>query len=707
MFLSWLTPCLAQQTSIGGSTYVWFNQIERPCTLNEAQLTDIAAKVRRALKDNAPTAQLVASLPDDHSPRIVFISIGDDTWPARTYFGTGFSFGDALATALNILRDNEQAKKAEIVKQATAVLEDAQREGRPVPREWAARREAPGTWHWLKLHVVQASRPYRNFTFNRSRLAFSDLLGIAFAPEFGFAFTPEQLTGRYLLTPNRFISKKQVGNIIAEAFNFQALSAWLAFSNNTQELTVHRFETDEYYADDTRACRLFRAHPLPTIPDADNCLQAATTIARTLAEHVHKKHGTIAPPFPDWMPQQGGEALDDVAECALALTELANAIPDQDATWRALADRLLKPVREATLAVSGHLAIITQEPLPENSPRQPRTIALLRHNALALLAMLKLNLQHDHDTARKLADFILTLHTGDGTFHNAAILPKGTTIDYQERHLSARLTDDALAACALQLAAQLPNPNPKWLAAAKRARTHLVQHCLTAKDDDLPDIVWLTAALTAPAAPDSRQHAGVMSRIAAKLMTDKETTPVAPDLAGAPKNSRSYLQGAQRAWSASTIALWLKPLAPDFRDAIAAETALPTSFHRQALIDDVSSVPLPRPKAYRGFCRLAPDAYSFSLQAQSWQMLALAQTAKLLQQYPGGRFPDLKLAQAQLDKARAFINVHPGYLGTDAISNHHGVSEEARNTIGQISGRSESKTRLKEGEKLFLYPAAK
>ena len=262
----------AQQRTLGAaSAYVWFDQLERPCALAENQLADIAARVRRHLLDRGGDGlrEFAATLPDDPSPRVVFVTIGDDAWPARTYFGTGFSFGDALATALEILAANEEAKRAEVVKQATAVLEEAQREGRPVPREWAARRDAPGAWHWLKLHVVQATRSYAHFTFNRSRFALPDLIGFAFAPTLGFAFTPDQITGRYLLTPNGFISRKQVGNVIAETFNFNALSTWLALSSIDQEQRLCLFESDVYYADAAGACRLFRAHRLPAIPDAD------------------------------------------------------------------------------------------------------------------------------------------------------------------------------------------------------------------------------------------------------------------------------------------------------------------------------------------------------------------------------------------------------------------------------------------------------
>ncbi|MGN0878325.1 MAG: hypothetical protein ACI4WT_02565 [Oligosphaeraceae bacterium] len=705
----------AQRQALGAaSAYVWFDQLERPCALSESQLADIAARVRRHLLDRGGDGirEFAAALPDDPSPRVVFVTIGDDAWPARTYFGTGFSFGDALATALEILAANEQAKRAEVVKQANAVLEEARREGRPVPREWAARRDAPGAWHWLKLHVVQATRTYGHFTFNRSRFALPDLIGFAFAPALGFAFTPDQITGRYLLTPNGFISRKQVGNVIAETFNFNALSTWLALSSIDQEQRLCLFESDVYYADAAGACRLFRAHRLPAIPDADACRAAAAAVAKALAPHVSRRDGAIEPPFPDWRAGDArGESPDDLAECAIALQELADALGGGEAAvLRELAGALVRPLREAMLDFgprNGLRALAIPEPLPEGSPRQPRTIAPLRHSALALVALARTGQPEDARLAGQLADFLVSLHRGDGTFHHAVTVPKASPIDYPEAQLAARLTDHALAVAALAAAARVAPADQarEWSRLAALARTRLAHDCAGLRDTDLPDVTALAAALTSADRPDGPQHDRLVRRLAATLIAVRDPSPLAPDLVGAPRGRASYLAAARAAWAASRLALWLKPLAPEFADALAAENALPTTFHLQAQLDDAAATPLPRPKSYRGFCRTTPDAYEFTLPAQTWQMRALACTARLLAGYPNGQFPDLPAAQAQLDRARRFIDLHPGFLQSETISNQHGVSEEARSaTMGQLSHITESKASPKEAEQLFLQP---
>ena len=705
----------AQQTLGAATAYVWFDQLERPCALAEAQLADIAARVRRRLLDHGGDGirEFAATLPDDPSPRVVFVTIGDDAWPARTYFGTGYSFGDALGTALEILAANEQAKRAEVVKQATAVLEEAQREGRPVPREWAARRDAPGAWHWLKLHVVQATRTYGHFTFNRSRFALPDLIGLAFAPALGFAFTPDQITGRYLLTPNGFLSRKQVGNVIAETFNFNALSTWLALSSIDQEQRLCLFESDVYYADAAGACRLFRAHRLPAIPDAAACRAAAAAVARALAPHVSRRDGTVEPPFPDWRAAPGGESHDDLAECAIALQELADTLGGGEAdVLRELAATLARPLREAMLDFgpqNGLRALAVPEPLPEGSPRQPRTIAPLRHSALALVALARTGQPEDSRLAARLADFLVSLHRGDGTFHNAVTVPKASPIDYPEAQAAARLTDNALAVAALAAAASAApeaNKAQEWSRLAALARTRLAHDCAGLRDADLPDVTALAAALTSADRPDGPQHDRLVRRLAATLIAARDPSPLAPDLVGAPRGRASYLAAARAAWAASRLALWLRPQAPEFADALAAENALPTTFHLQAQLDAAAATPLPRPKSYRGLCRTTPDAYEFTLPAQTWQMRALACTARLLDAYPGGQFPDLPAAQAQLDRARRFIDLHPGFLQSETISNQHGVSEEARSaTMGQLSNITESKASPKEAEQLFLQPA--
>ena len=100
----------------------------------------------------------------------------------------------------------------------------------------------------LRLDIVQAALPINDFSIRRSRIQLTSLNGIAFRPGDGFAFTAEQMMGRYLVTPERFLNERQIGDFIAESVNWDALKTWLKMANSEQEGRICLFEYDSYFA---------------------------------------------------------------------------------------------------------------------------------------------------------------------------------------------------------------------------------------------------------------------------------------------------------------------------------------------------------------------------------------------------------------------------------------------------------------------------
>lgn len=693
--LSWLTMLHAQ--TLDAPTFIWFDHVNTPTTFNEQQLIQLTAQLHQALKNNTPIQNVIANIKDDPSPRIVFLTIGDDLWPARTYFGTGFSFLDALQKAAQILVENEKAKVDEIIKQANSIIKQAEEDKKQPPKDWIARKANPGQWHWLKLQVVQATKPFQEFTFNRSRFAFTDLVGFAFGPTLGFAFTPDQITGRYLLTDKNFISKKQVGNIIAEAFNFDALSTWLRATSVQQEQRICLFEVDSYFTDGIMTTRLFRGHTLPFVPDAAQCLDSAKRAAKAVAERLTPDTGELIQPFPDWkQPQPDTENLDDLAEFAVAMQLLAKASGNMahlDTAKRALAS-----VKNAAVSFKENdvtfSAIAELEPLPENSPKQPRTIALLKNNALALIALLEPAQSGDSKAktlAADLAKFIANLKREDGSFHNARIIPSAQTLDYPEKDTEGRLLDHALACIALKRAGDAFNKQD-WVKTAQATLLLLVKD-LAAQQPQFLEVLspWFVEALTSFDAI-SKPHAQLMPKIGVALLNARAPMPLAPDMAAAPKHYQPALTDAARnTWAVATLANWFHKYKPEYERALMAENALAVAFHIQAQIDLPAASALPRPKFYIDFYRDYLDSFRFTLAGQSAHIIALAKNADVINKYHQGAFPDAQIAREQLAYARKFINLHPAFLNTDTISNHHGISEEARDLQGTFTDKKESK----------------
>ena len=344
----------------------WFDHVRMPVEMSHQALCDLAQGVRAGLLAKQPNPKQIGMLaPEDNLPRVVFITIGGAKWPGRSYFGAGSTFRVALTNAVEILLSNEPVIASETVKLAEATIDDIRKSNQEPPEEWLERKANPTQWNWLRLDIVQAAKPTFGFSVGHSRIALGCLVGFAFGPDLGFAFTPAQITARCILDDTGHINTQQVGNLISETYNWPALKMWMKLCAVDKGHRICLFETDSYYCDDAGAVRLYRGHSLQEAsPDAEECLNLASRCADKLSLRL-TENGIFPPPVPEWFSTyrepnmttsekkkrakaekslgvRGDESLEVKAELAIALCRLARATGNS--AYNAVAIKALKPV---------------------------------------------------------------------------------------------------------------------------------------------------------------------------------------------------------------------------------------------------------------------------------------------------------------------------------------------------------------------------
>ncbi|MBP5301218.1 MAG: hypothetical protein J6Y80_07405, partial [Victivallales bacterium] len=337
-------------------TEVWFDDVKTPMALTAEQGLEITKKLREALlaKKSIPDT-LAAVAFQDNTPRVLFITLGDGSFPGRTYYASGASFQDTLARLLAIIAKREpeyaEAMRNELEGQISRAKEefarldsDAKRRNmlrnnpllrNPLPEPIRRKLANPLAWNSLRLDVVQATIPIRDFVISKSRLLLTSAVGIAFDPVAAFAFTPEQLTGRALMNDERQLSVSAIANLVNESNLWSAGQLWMKMGAATTGFNVSIFESDSYYADSKGAARLFRGHPVQCRLDtAKAVLDSATALAAKLRGML-KENGRYDRPFLEWVPSRtdGKPAVSDQAQLVLALLRTAS-LPEMPKSQR-------------------------------------------------------------------------------------------------------------------------------------------------------------------------------------------------------------------------------------------------------------------------------------------------------------------------------------------------------------------------------------
>lgn len=658
----------------------WFDHVRRPSKIPKKQLEQFTVNLRQALKDKTSLEKIAKLAPQENMPRVVFITIGGDNWPGRTYYGTGVSFQAAVKTAADFLLANEPVFAMETKKLSKSIIEDAKREKRSISPEWQERMEKPDAWDWLRLDVVQFVQNVPQFSIPRSHIAMTSLCGIAFSPSLGFAFTPDQLTGRCLLNANRTLNTRQICDVISESYNWGALKEWMALSSDDENTTpISIFETDTFYADAQGSTRLYRGHRLEyDAPTPQQCLDMASSCADRLNQMI-LDDGKVKRPFPVWYfsGKKETEEYDIRLEAAIALLRLNAARKNPNAQMAAI--KLIRPII-AHVSIFGtnknQLVVKENEPLPENSSRVPRIITSVKTNALLALAMSEMAKQGIHYSddekrtapklvAEGLVDYLATQVESDGFVMDSRFVSNGKP--YTDDNTFASIEDASITALAI---------SAKYPKLANAIMTSILNKCDRQPIETLTISPWIMEAL--PAA-DREDRLLTMKAIRFSYAVEAyDISPLYPDMYGAVRKLPGCTLTARRTWLLAAMARWLHA---EEKDGLASERVANMRpmliYQTQGYIDKATSSILPSPAVYRSLFRDNLDDYSFNLEGQASQLMALvgyaAEREKLL-------FPPSKL---DIAAARASSDVHPCALQVVPVYTQTGMKDVvSRNFIG-------------------------
>ena len=692
----------------------WFDHIRRPTTATQEELCALAKSLHAAFKGGMPAKKIAKLAPADETHRAVFITIGGNTWPGRTYFGVGVNFSTALEIASNYLISNEPEFAKETVKLAKSINDERVKQGRAPAKEWLERQARPTEWNWLKLDVVQVAKPVSGFIMSNSRIALTSLVGFSFGPDMGYAFTPDQITGRCLVSDNGYIAPTKVGNLISENYNWPALKIWMKLSGVNQGHRICLFETDSYYTDGSEACRLYRGHRLfPAPPDEAECRSMIQANAARLVSMLEPS-GAIRPPMPAWFSTvrdekeadskksakkrnpmvelnenlMFDEAFDLKAEMALVFARLSRVMGEE--SYNNVAMRVMSPLIQAIRNYGkDSAAVIETETLPEGSLLAPQKVALLRTNALACLAFLELKangmeVNGGTDTRiRHLVSHLRKQFSGGADCFVGRYWSSGKPTNDDRHGTLAPVEDVALAALSLVKYAQAFADEE-----VAKFSDSIVDDLIEFKISILPMesltlSPWLAEVVTQRKRED-RKYWVALLKLAGAITSSTDKVPLYPDYYGAVRRYPSCTAAAEHTRILALISRRLRELDKPYLAKEQLEEAMPILlFQRQAFIDVQSSCVLPSPAAYVSFFRDNLENYGFNLEGQLAQIQSLAEISTELK-----ATKELKLKSILDDvaKARKESDVHPGPLSVDLIlTNETDVDGMHRDLLGGVT----------------------
>ncbi len=681
----------------------WFDHVTEATALSEAALGELAQKTYAGLKSGLSLKELTALAPEEHKPRVIFISIGGMSWPGRTYFGTGYSFATAWANVMDILLANEKVYAVEAKKEAEANIRDTKAKNLPVTKAQKERLADPAAWNWLRLDIVQAAQPAVNFSPDSSIIAMTSLAGLAFGPDVGYAFTPAQLSGRFMMTDSHTLNKVQVGNIIAETFNLGALQAWMKVANAEGGQRICLFECDSYFTEGGPAKRLYRTHSKPALPLPEQCLAMATACGKQLCANIDKENGQFLRPFPEWFfSAKEKEEPAMLAELVLALARLSEVT--QDATYsdtalfvtRALMRSIVK------LGENSENSVLTEpEPLPEGSSQDPRPIAKLRTNAmacLALSAMAHVRKTTEFDATRfALARYVLAQYQEGLGFVQARHFPSGQLYTEEEISLYGEVEAEAIAITAVQEVSRQLHNGEFQLIADSVLEDFLENRLRTLSIEEVQMTPWLAEALSQhySRGSDNREQ---MARLSLLAPVSANLNPLFPDLFGSPVRLPSCTTAAEFSLLLMKASSWFRKIGKTAEAKEAFQGALPFILYQTSGYMDLAAAhAMASPESYIGFFRDNVEAFGFDLGGQTTQIFSLLALREELMALGDGQYPEHKALQDKLEALWKTWDVHPTVLTAGLVTNDM-VGLKTRETAGDVSLVSE-KTYQFKGDK--------
>ena len=714
-----------------GLAPVWFEQIKGPCSVSREEFGRLAKELHKGLKRGMKPKALAELAPEDGAPRIVFLTIGENKWPCRTYIGTGYSLRDALEKAADYLYRAEKSRVEDLHNQLKSMLEQARAEGgenavgknwrvvvtdknkkemktegMTVSQDWIERDKDPGAWNWLKLEIVQFTRKAEGFQMEETRMVLGSLVGLAFDVRAGFAFTPSQLTGRCLLTEERSLSARQVGDFLADTLNLLLLKNWMELCSMKTPQTVSLFELDSYFTDGETVTPLYRGHPYPALPSMDGCLQAAVECGKAVLACMDAKDGVLKVPFPDWFADDDKGREDLGTQCELVLAYCRLAAETGGKQWLDAAKLAFKPVVAGAVRYGAgrqSLTIVEDEELPEGSLAVPRKISHLRTNALAALAMDEMAVPMGDavdkvflNDLRLLTAHIATQAQPLGGFLQQRIIPSEEVKLASLADPTSRLEAESLATLAVYRGARRFK-NMEWMELADKSLDYLVGELKRADIQLYPLSPWLAEALICHYR-NGGDYMAEMSRLTIAADAARDARPILADHYGIVKDWPSMTAAAEHAWILSALAERFARRDEPERAKAMLHSALPyLVFQMQGRMDFATASALARPIYYVNFFRDHLEDFGFDLNGQTTQMLSLLRLRQIVKEHFGGEIPqdEAEKVNREIMALREMADVHPSVLVTDLLVNDAVSSGRHHDVSGVFTDKREDKLRVK------------
>ena len=711
---------------------VWFNDVSRPMPLPEEQGIALTKQLREGLLAGKSVKEILASISyEDSSPRVLFLTLGDGVFPGRTYYAAGSSFKDALTRLLAIIAKREpeyaEAFRGELegqiarAKEEYENLDEKQRRKakpnpllqNPLPVKFRRKLENPMQWTSIRLDVVQATLPVQNFVIAKSRLLLTSAVGIAFDPVAAFAFTPEQLKGRCLMTSEHQLSVIAISNLIAESNLWTAWQLWTKMAAVSTGFNVSIFECDSYYADATAAMRLFRGHPVKHAPNSIRELDASARILARRLCRMLQDNGLYDAPFLEWYSARndGKPSIADQAQLAIALVQTA-LLPELSAQERreflAGARTAVKPILKAikhfdpgelgpNFATSTaprkpasqrlYAAVVENENIEEDYENTGSQMEISRRlmelstsaNAYLALAELWQSLPEDDEAARAcqaelqpLLSYILTQFLPNGEFVAARSYPDGAMLLEDQPGLLGRV--ETLSLCGLVLQKHLE------LFPEKSAELKL-EECLqllrpttmriAMEDKGSAEYLlspWL-AEFFGQATTQIPECQAQLLRLGMAAVENLEKTPFLPDMFGTPTDIPSMTYAAERLWVAGAAVEAIGGKEEQIADATELlQEAWPLLvFMQLAEMKPATASALPRPDEYVGFYRDNLADFGFTMNGQVTQLLARLRLIRVLSRLKMAQLEPLSEDADAYDACWQGIDRHPIALAPELV----------------------------------------
>ncbi len=691
----------------------WFDHVRQPIALTTAQGVKLVSEARQGLLAGKTPEELAGLATKDASARVIFLSLGDGYWPERTYFAAGYDFASAWLAVLKILQTREEVYASLLKTRLQKDIAAAVKDGNAVPAAWREKMQNPGKWDSLRLHIVQNALPINDFSIHNSRILLASLNGLAFRPSDGLAFTPEQIMGRYLLSPERRLNDSQVGNLIAETDNWGALRMWLEMANAKQKGRICLFEADCYFANATQAVRLFRGHPIMTDSGKDNSVQFARQAGERLLENL-RPNGKLEVFFPEWVPGRAdnGEFLSCQAELALAFARLATACQEKKFAKAAskVSKRLQKNCQKGSLTGRAFTFVLEDEEMsPDDKLQDSRKVVSLHTNALVCLALLETDAANQTTESRSLAKelvkYLCRQMERSGAFTYLLLYPEMRQPLDEFFSLESRVEAAALAALAIRKFADIdPDNRAVLLQRYNTAVNHLLNNILQDSAlENLPISPWLAELLAqrTAATPEYAMHCARLA-IAAGLQVN--TQPLFPDFFGVPRDIPSLTMAAEHTWVTAVLANWLSQEGQknNARDLL-ADTWPIWIFQQQARMDQPSAAGLPSPHKYYHLFRDHLEDFGFDLNGQTTQIFSLLAVSSALQALSSQEYPRHEAQQEAWEKAWKMIDNHPFCLDASLVIDS---SQEGpyRNVVGDLQQGKTVTIRTSGGKMTAVSP---